>query len=137
MERQDRHSHRKSAGPHRGCPGLGLQPPGEILLAVYQNHGWELWDSSTGEPIGGEVQLDSQALASGFEPDGKTLRILTKDDQLFQEPMEWVDPHSNPDKLLLTTEIAGRTRVNPQGSLEAVTADQWVRLWVQYRKESK
>ncbi len=114
-----------------------FSPHGDVLLVAYQDGGWEFWDTRTGEAIGEEEPRGLLAKAVGFDPDGKTARMLGKEGELVQKRLDWMDPLTDPNRLVLISEVAGRSRVDVQGSLEPVTSDQWVRLWAQYRKESK
>lgn len=114
-----------------------FSPRGEVLLVAYQDGGYGFWDSHTGEAIGDEVLQGTLAKALGFDAKGRALRILGKDGTLSRTDTGWMAPTTDVDRLLLTSEVAGRTRVTAQGSLEAVSPDQWVRFWAQYRKESK
>jgi WD40 repeat protein/serine/threonine protein kinase len=114
-----------------------FSPHGDVLLAAYEDGGWEFWDTRTGEPIGEEEPLGVQAKALGFEPDGETARMLGKEGELVQKQLDWMDPKTDPNNLVLISEVSGRLRVDSQGSLEAVNSDQWVRLWAQYRKDNK
>jgi WD40 repeat protein len=114
-----------------------FSPHGEALLAAYQDGGWQWWDTQTGEAIGEEVRQGKLARAMGFDPGGNSLRLLGKDGTLIRVDTDWVDPQADPDRLLLASQVAGRCQVNSLGSLDPVPADQWVRLWVQYRKGEK
>lgn len=112
-----------------------FSPRGGVLLAAYQDGGWKLWDTRTSEAIGEEMFQGSLVRSVGFEPDGKALKVLGKDGDLELVNTDWMDAGTDPDRLLLISQVAGRTRVDAQGTLEPISADQWVRLWAQYRKE--
>ncbi len=122
----------KHEGAIQDC---AFSPHGEALLAAYQDGGCQWWDTQTGEAIGEETRQGSLVRAMGFEPGGKSLRLLGKDGVLTKVDSGWVDPQADPDRLMLASQVAGRCQVNSQGSLDPVPADQWVRLWVQYRKD--
>ncbi len=122
------------AGPVREA---AFSPRGEVLLAVYEDGGWEFWDTRTGEAIGAEEQWGIPIQSAGFSPDDKTARLIGKGGDLVQERLDWMDPKRDAQGLVLATEVAGRAVVDRQGSLQPVSADQWVRLWAQYRKENQ
>ena len=112
-----------------------FSPHGEALLAAYQDGGWEFWDTKTGEAIGEEVSGGLSAKAVGFTPDGRSVRLLGKDGRMAEMAVDWMDPRTDPDQLLLESQVTGRAWVDGQGSLQTVSADQWVRLWAKFRKE--
>jgi WD40 repeat protein len=123
---------------HEGSAQEALfSPKGGALLVTYMNGGWQLWDTRSGESIGDEVKLGTLARAIGFEPNGKSFSLLGQDGSVTRLDADWLDPQTNPQKLILATQLAGWCKVNSQGSLDPVSADQWVKLWNQYRKESK
>jgi WD40 repeat protein len=124
----------KHEGAIQDC---AFSPHGEALIAAYQDGGWQWWDTQTGEAIGEETWQGALVREMGFEPGGKSLLMLGKDGALTKVDADWVDPQADPDRLLLASQVAGRCQVNSLGSLDPVPADQWVRLWVQYRKGEK
>jgi len=111
-----------------------FSPLGNVLLAAYEDGGWEFWDSHTAEAIGEEQSNGFEPRAVGFAMDGRTVGVAGKEGELLQKRLDWMDPKTDPDRLVLTSEVSGRLKVDNQGSLEPVSADQWVRLWAQYRK---
>jgi WD40 repeat protein/serine/threonine protein kinase len=111
-----------------------FSPYGSTLLLVYQTGNWQLWDTKTAEPIGGETPLGTLAETAGFTAGARTLRILGRDGHLFQTDTFWIDPDTNPDKLLAASQVAGLCRVDSKGSVEPVGQGEWLRLWAQYHK---
>ncbi len=124
----------KHEGPIQDC---SFSPKGEALFVAYQDGGWQWWDTRTGEAISEEVQDGTLVRAMGFDPSENYVKLLGKDGTLTKIDADWVSPQADPERLLLASQVAGRCQVNSQGSLDPVPADQWVRLWVQYRKGEK
>jgi len=111
-----------------------FSPGGEALLTVYQNGTWQLWDTHGGEPIGEEIPIGTSPCASMFGKDGKSVLLLDKKGNLSKFDTSWMDPKMDAQELLLASEVAGFCRVNRQGSVEPIPADEWSKLWRKYRK---